>query len=94
MIEDEFYATLKLNSGEEIYAKVAASEEEGRTMLILHSPITIVEVKQKRSLKMMKPNPVCLNFKENNTKNCSCQTDFLRRDVQNHKIFFCKLLCF
>ena len=41
MIEDEFYATLKLNSGEEIYAKIAASEEEGRTMLILHSPITL-----------------------------------------------------
>ena len=27
-IEDDFYATLKLNSGEEIFAKVAASEEE------------------------------------------------------------------
>ena len=39
MIEDDFYATVKLNSGEEIFAKVAASEEENRTMLILHSPI-------------------------------------------------------
>ena len=28
MIEDDFYATLKLKSGEEIFAKVAASEEE------------------------------------------------------------------
>ena len=59
MIEDEFYATLKLNSGEEIYAKVAASEEEGRTMLILHSPITIVEVKQKGSMVGYK---VCLLY--------------------------------
>ena len=57
MIEDEFYATIKLNSGEEIYAKVAASEEEGRTMLILHSPITIVEVKQKGSMVGYKVEP-------------------------------------
>ena len=28
MIEDDFYATLKLKSGEEIFAKVAASDEE------------------------------------------------------------------
>ena len=33
MIEDDFYATLKLKSGEEIFAKVAASEEEDRTIL-------------------------------------------------------------
>ena len=57
MIEDEFYATVKLNSGEEIYAKVAASEEEGRTMLILHSPITIVEVKQRGSMVGYKVEP-------------------------------------
>ena len=57
MIEDAFNATLKLNSGEEIYAKVAASEEEGRTMLILHSPITIVEVKQKGSMVGYKVEP-------------------------------------
>ena len=57
MIEDEFYATIKLNSGEEIYAKVAASEEEGRTMLILHSPITIVEVKQRGSMVGYKVEP-------------------------------------
>ena len=27
MIEDDFYATLKLKNGEEIFAKVSASEE-------------------------------------------------------------------
>ena len=27
-IEDDFYATIKLNSGEEIFAKVAASEKK------------------------------------------------------------------
>mgnify|MGYP001200271666 FL=1 len=30
MIEDDFYATIKLKSGEEIFAKVAASEEDER----------------------------------------------------------------
>ena len=47
MIEEDFYATLKLNSGEEIFAKVAASEEENRTMLIVHSPIKISEIRGK-----------------------------------------------
>ena len=56
-IEDDFYATIKLSSGEEIYAKVAASEEEGRTMLIVHSPITIVEIKAKGNLVGYKVEP-------------------------------------
>jgi len=45
MIEDDFYATVKLKTGEEIFAKVAASEEEERTMLIISNPIVISEVK-------------------------------------------------
>jgi len=45
MIEDDFYATVKLKTGEEIFAKVAASEEEDRTMLIVSNPIIIVEIK-------------------------------------------------
>ena len=32
-IEEDFYATIKLKTGEEIFAKVAASEEEDRTAL-------------------------------------------------------------
>ena len=47
MIEDDFYATVKLKSGEEIFAKVAASEEEDRTMLIISNPIMISEVKSR-----------------------------------------------
>ena len=46
-IEEDFYATIKLNSGEEIFAKVAASEETDRTMLIVHHPIIIGEIKGK-----------------------------------------------
>ena len=44
-IEEDFYATVKLKSGEEIFAKVAASEEEDRTMLIVSNPIVISEIK-------------------------------------------------
>ena len=36
MIEDDFYATIKFKSGEEIFAKVAASEEVNGPNL-LHS---------------------------------------------------------
>ena len=46
-IEDDFYATLKLKSGEEIFAKVAASEEDDRTMLLVSNPIIVGEIKSK-----------------------------------------------
>jgi len=45
MIEDDFYATVKLKSGEEIFCKVAASEEDDRTILIISNPIIVSEVK-------------------------------------------------
>jgi hypothetical protein len=44
-IEEDFYAKIKFKSGEEIFAKVAASEEEDRTLLIVSNPINIIEVK-------------------------------------------------
>jgi len=47
MIEDDFYCTLKLKSGEEIFAKVAASEEDNRTMLLVSNPIVVGEIKGK-----------------------------------------------
>ena len=47
MIEEDFYATIKFKSGEEIFAKVAASEEENRTMLIINHPIKGEEIKNK-----------------------------------------------
>ena len=45
MMEDDFYATVKFKSGEEIFAKVAASEEEDRTMLVISYPIIVKEIK-------------------------------------------------
>jgi hypothetical protein len=46
-IEEDFYATLKLKTGEEIFARVAASEEEDRTLLIVSNPIIVAEIKGK-----------------------------------------------
>jgi hypothetical protein len=44
-IEEDFYSTIKLKTGEEIFAKVAASEEDDRTLLIISNPIIISEIK-------------------------------------------------
>ena len=56
-IEDDFYATIKLKSGEEVFARVAASEEEDRTMLILHTPVMFSEIKNKGGLVGYKVEP-------------------------------------
>ena len=45
MIEDDFYATLKLKSGEEIFCKVASTEEETEIILLVSNPIIGHEVK-------------------------------------------------
>ena len=56
-IEDDFYATIKLKSGEEVFARVAASEEEDRTMLIIHTPVIVNEIKSKNGLVGYKVEP-------------------------------------
>ena len=56
-IEEDFYATLKLKSGEEIFAKVAASEEEDRTMLIVSNPIIVSEIKTRKGIVGYKIEP-------------------------------------
>ena len=56
-MEEDFYASLKLKSGEEIFARVAPSEEEDRTILILSNPICISEVKTKSGLMGYKVEP-------------------------------------
>tara|TARA_A100001201_G_C3911587_1_gene147882 strand:+ start:90 stop:482 length:393 start_codon:yes stop_codon:yes gene_type:complete len=57
MIEDDFYATLKLKTGEEIFAKIAASEEEDRTMLLVSNPIIVGEIKSKHGVVGYKVEP-------------------------------------
>ena len=57
MIEDDFYCTLKLKTGEEIFAKVAATEEEDRTLLIVTNPITVAEIKGRKGVMGYKIEP-------------------------------------
>ena len=57
MIEEDFYGTIKFKNGEEIFAKVAASEEEDRTMLIVHTPVIVSEVKAKGGIVGYKVEP-------------------------------------
>lgn len=57
MIEEDFYSTIKLISGEEIFAKVAASEEDDRTMLLLDHPVTIESVERNGNILGYKLEP-------------------------------------
>ena len=45
-MEEEFYAVIKLISGEEIFSKVCACDEGDRILLILEDPIKIEKIKQ------------------------------------------------
>ena len=55
-MEEEFYASVKLVSGEEIFGEVLPSEENGRTVLIISDPVEIETVSMNGShegLRMM-----------------------------------------
>ena len=54
MIEDDFYGTIKFKNGEEVFAKIAASDEGDRTMLLVSNPVVIEEVKMRNQ---------CLGYK-------------------------------
>ena len=56
-MEDDFYATLKFKNGEEIFAKVAASEEDNRTMLVVHNPVLVSEIKGRNGIMGYKVAP-------------------------------------
>ncbi len=64
MMEDDFYATLKLKTGEEIFAKVAPSEEENKTILIVTNPIVVSEIKGRQGLVGYKIEPWLKTTKE------------------------------
>jgi hypothetical protein len=57
MIEDDFYSTIKLKTGEEIFAKVAATEEDDRTLLLVTNPIIVSEVKGRSGVMGYKIEP-------------------------------------
>ena len=56
-MEEDFYATLKFKNGEEVFCKVAPSEEDDRTMLLVHHPITVCEVTHKGGIVGYKVEP-------------------------------------
>ena len=64
MIEDDFYATLKLKSGEEIFCKVASTEEETEFMLLVSNPIIVHEVKGRVGIVGYKIEPWLKTTKE------------------------------
>ena len=57
MIEDDFYATLKFKSGEEIFARVTATEEEDRTLLLVSNPVVVNEIKSRMGVVGYKVEP-------------------------------------
>ena len=57
MIEDDFFATLKLKSGEEIFARVAATEEDDRTLLLVSNPVVVNEIKSRMGVVGYKVEP-------------------------------------
>jgi hypothetical protein len=64
MIEEDFYSTIKLKTGEEIFAKVAATEEEDRTLLIVTNPIIITEIQSRGGISGYKIEPWLKTTKE------------------------------
>ena len=57
MIEDDFFATIKFKSGEEIFCKVASSEEEDKIMLLVADPVIIAEIKGRTGVVGYKVEP-------------------------------------
>ena len=57
MMEDDFYATIKLKCGDEVFAKVCASDEGDRTLLLVSNPIVVEEVKSRGHLAGFKFEP-------------------------------------
>ena len=64
MKEEDFYATIKFKSGEEIFALVGYSEEEDRTFLILSSPVIIERIKNRAGIQGFRVEPWLKTSKE------------------------------
>ena len=57
MIEDDFFATIKFKSGEEIFCKVASCEEENKIVLLVSNPVVIEEIKGRTGIAGYKVEP-------------------------------------
>ena len=47
-MEEDFYATVKLISGEEIFAKVSVSTENNSSVLLVNNPVVVSPINSKR----------------------------------------------
>jgi hypothetical protein len=63
-MEDDFYASIKLISGEEIFARVMPCEENGSINLLITNPITLTEVKSRNGMTGYKVEPWIKTTKE------------------------------
>ena len=56
-MEDDFYATIKLKCGDEIFAKVAASDEGDKVYIVITNPIVLEEIKVRGKMAGYKLEP-------------------------------------
>jgi len=56
-MEEDFYATLKLKTGEEIFAKVMPVEENSKLLLLVTNPIVVTELKSRTGIQGYKVEP-------------------------------------
>ena len=94
-MEEEFYATLKLKTGEELFCKVCASEEDDRTLLLVSHPITVQEIKNKIGIIGYKVEPwlkttdedlFIINLEDILTMSCLLYTSPSPRDRQKSRM--------
>ena len=48
MIEEDFYASIKFKSGEEVFAKVLSTDEGGEKLLVVTNPVIIKEIRTRQ----------------------------------------------
>jgi hypothetical protein len=63
-MEDDFYASIKLINGEEIFAIVSPCERDGDINLLLTNPVTFTEVKTRNGVSGYKVEPWIKTTKE------------------------------
>jgi len=62
--DEDFYSTIKLKTGEEIFSKVMPSKEQNEIILLLNNPITISEVTGREGFSGYKLEPWLKTTKE------------------------------
>jgi hypothetical protein len=56
-MEDDFYASIKLKTGEEIFARVIPCKEHNKYILLVTNPIVIVDIEYKKGRSGYKIEP-------------------------------------